>query len=116
VHLRGPGRIPCGVPERDMDGVNGDSGRWQPSWRSQSTASLTQRRVHDGERMRAGHVAHLGHSDQAPSPCLGDLHGPRGWRAPWCRPRERGRHRGVEADLALNLPKHLVDMAVEDGD
>src|SRR2546427_8912747 len=76
---------------------------------------LPQRRIYDGQRVLARHIAHLGHADHAPRVGLGDLHGAGRRRAAGRWLREGRGHRGVEPDVALHLLEHLVEVAVERG-
>src|ERR1700733_2063272 len=76
-------------------------------------SSALQRRVDDREALIAGLEIDAGDAEQAAKLVVGDLHRTGRGRGARRRLRERGRARGVEGDVALDLLHHLVDMAVE---
>src|SRR5260370_34282279 len=72
-----------------------------------------QRGVDDGEALIARLEVDAGNTKQAAELVVGDLHRPGRGGGPRRRLRKRGRARGVEGDVALDLLHHLVDVAVE---
>src|SRR5664279_3274113 len=74
-----------------------------------------QRGVDDGEALIAGLEVDGGYAEQGAKLAVFDLHRPGRGGGARRRLRERGRARGVEGDVALDLLHHLVDVAVQDG-
>src|SRR3982074_1160628 len=74
-----------------------------------------QRRVDDREVLNAALEVDAGNAEQAAKLVVGDLHRSGRGGGARRRLRERGRARGVEGDVALDLLHHLVDVAVQDG-
>src|SRR5882724_4779110 len=72
-----------------------------------------QRGVDDGEALIARLEVDAGNTEQAAELVVGDLHRPGRGGGARRRLRKRGRARGVEGDVALDLLHHLVDVAVE---
>src|SRR5882672_5425991 len=79
------------------------------------TSSLLalQRRVDDREALIARLEVDAGNAEQATELVVGDLHRSGRGGGARRRLRKRGRARGVEGDVALDLLHHLVDMAIE---
>src|SRR5450759_1362635 len=75
--------------------------------------SALQRGVDDGEALLAGLEVDAGDAEQRAKLVVGDLHRPGRGGGARRRLRERGRARGVEGDVALDLLHHLVDVAVQ---
>src|ERR1700676_5163149 len=74
-----------------------------------------QWRVDDREVLSAALEVDAGNAEQAAKLVVGDLHRPGRRGGARHRLRERGRARGVEGDVALDLLHHLVDGAFQPG-
>src|ERR1700730_12303297 len=91
--------------------------RWP--WLRRVTGVITnfplalQWRVDDREVLSAALEVDAGNAEQAAKLVVGDLHRPGRRGGARRRLRERGRARGVEGDVALDLLHHLVDVAVQ---
>src|SRR5882762_5458256 len=72
-----------------------------------------QRGVDDRKALIARLEVDAGNTEQAAELVVGDLHRPGRGGGARRRLRKRGRARGVEGDVALDLLHHLVDVAVE---
>src|SRR4051794_29723654 len=75
--------------------------------------SALQRLIDDGEPLIALLERHAGNTEQRAQLVVRDLHRTGRGRSTGRRLRERGRARGVERHIALDLLHHLVDVAVE---
>src|SRR5262249_62325925 len=72
--------------------------------------------VDDGEPLLPSNEIYLGSPEQRTELVVRDFHRTRRGRATGRRLRERGRHGGVEGDIAFDFLHYLMDVAVEHGD
>src|SRR6516162_2791441 len=79
-------------------------------------ASALQWLIDDGEPLLPTHEIYLGNPEQRTQLVVRDLHRTRRGRGTGRWLRERGRHGGMEGDMAFNFLHHLMDVAVEHGD